>query len=205
MYHTQIRERLHANMFGGRPKSSTGDAIISHQILPYLSMYKRSPTTIISLDESKCFDRIFPVTANIVLQYLGASPNVGIVLNKVLCGMKHQVRTAYRISNNFITPLKDEIWTGVGQGGGSLLPCWLGLQAIMITAIQALIPEIPIYDPTKCIKIENGIIGYIDDTNIVVIHEGKESKNKKESITQMYNKWKSLLREGSLSQTNVIF
>ena len=56
------------NMHGGIKKRSTTDAIITQILLLDIANYFKYPTTIMSMDAEKCFDRIPPHIANIAMR-----------------------------------------------------------------------------------------------------------------------------------------
>lgn len=187
MYSDNIENSLLASTFGGRPGISTGDALLSQKMLLDLAMYRQTPTTLISLYASKCFNRVFPIGENIALQHLGAPPNLGIVMTEVLCNMSHRVRTAYGLSPDSISPQKNEMWTGIGQGSGASCPSWLGQQTIMVTAIEKITPFPITSDPTNQIQTPQRPIGFVDDTNLILTHEGKEKSEIEAYINKLYN------------------
>lgn len=193
MYSDQTKNSLSPCMFGGRPKMSAGDAFMCQQMMLDIAAYKCLPTTLLSLDASKCFDQIFPVMANISLRTLGAPPNIVIVISKVLCNTTHRIRTAYGVSQDHVRPNHGERWSGIGKGSGASCPSWLGQQAIMIHAINKMLPPTPLYDPTNTIVITNNVTGFIDDTNIIQIHEYHDKNTTQRKIQTTYNTWKRVL------------
>lgn len=122
------------DMHGGRPKRSTTDALMTKTLLTDLAIQQQKAATIINLDASKFFDRIYPHVGNIGLRRLGAPKNLCISVNRTQRMMEHRVRTAYGISEKSIQARNEESWSGVGQGSGASSPMWIANQSIMLKA-----------------------------------------------------------------------
>ena len=108
MYHPETENILGNDMHGGRQHRTAHDAMITQQLLINIAAQQQRSVTILNLDASKCYDRIFPNIANIALRRLGLPKGVTNAFTKTLVNMKHHVKTIYGISKQYIPQEKTE-------------------------------------------------------------------------------------------------
>lgn len=72
------------DMHGGLNNHSAQTAILTQQLTCNVSQQYRTPCSILVLDDSKCFDRIFPNIVSITLQRIGSPKEMYSSLMKKL-------------------------------------------------------------------------------------------------------------------------
>lgn len=156
---------------------------------------KHMATSIISLDASKCYDRIYSNIGGLELRILNASHEMCITVAKTAQHTKHRVRTVYGMSPKCIQAPTDEIWSGLGQGSGASCPSWLAIQYVLMRSHRHYCPGTMLTDPTGQLSFTMQVISYIDDNNMIYCHEEHETQeNIQNKLSHTYNKWSQLLR-----------
>ena len=76
------RTELGTDMYGGRPKKSTHDDLMSQTLSYDIQSQSLKSGTLINIDTSKCFDKIYPNLENIALQRIGIHPSLAIMCSE---------------------------------------------------------------------------------------------------------------------------
>ena len=113
------------DLHGGLPKRSTHDALLSQQIIIDITNQSNQSGTLLNVDASKCFDRIYGNMENISLQRIGLHELTGNTISTATKNTQHHVRTSYGDSNNYFQSPDNNIWSGVGKGNAAAGPRWL--------------------------------------------------------------------------------
>ena len=112
-------------MYGRRPHLSTTDALYHQKILYDISAQTFHPTSLINIDASKCFDKIYPNLENIYLHHIGVHPHLSTVFSNTTKHMSHTIKKSYGIiPQNIISPT-DKLFRGLGQGNADTGISWL--------------------------------------------------------------------------------
>lgn len=175
MSHVEKHNLLGNEMHGGCTGRTTHDALHTQNLTYNISLKSKTDLTSISLDATKCFDRIFPNVATIALSRLGLPLNVGISIAKTIEEMKHKVCTAGGTSTQQIGDTKNSMWSGVCQGSAAAGPSWIALESMMLKVMETKIEGTKVQCPKRELTYQNTIVGYIDDTNINSSYMHKEA------------------------------
>ncbi|HIC43781.1 MAG TPA: hypothetical protein EYO73_05695 [Sulfurimonas sp.] len=147
MQHKVVQHNLGHEMHGGWQHRSTHHALLMQQLSCNIAQQQRSKISVLNLDASKCFDRIFPHLAIPTMSRLGAPRSLCIALAKILRNMTHKVRTAQGLSPTSIQPMLSEIWSGIGQGGGASSPICLSVLLPIIFCMSKYSRGVQFSDP----------------------------------------------------------
>ena len=166
---------LGEEMHGGRKGRTTTDALITQRLVYDIARQEKSDLITLNLDATKCYDRIFPNFATLTFARLGLLFTFGATIAKVLKNMKHHIKTGHGISEKEIYQLKEELWSGVGQGSAAAGPAWMSVEAFMLTYFQTMSPGASFHCPSQAYTSTTHVIGYIDDNNLLINKNNKVS------------------------------
>ena len=182
------------DMHGGRQKRTAQQALLTQQLTFNISRQKRLQYSVINLDATKCFDRIYPNLAVITMTKIGSPKGMIVSLAKTLNGMQHRIRTAHGLSTNTISAPHSELWSGVGQGGGASIPIWLSMELPMLESLKKFSKGIELSDPTMQHTFRAMAIGFIDDNNIIITYPQKVTHQEQQvQLNDTYRAWNGLL------------
>ena len=95
------KEKLLENdLHGGRKNHSAIDAVATQMLISQNALMERKNLITISLDASKCFDRISHPMAYLALRHFGANKILSRTFTSLLNLMEHRVKTPHGISSN---------------------------------------------------------------------------------------------------------
>ena len=155
-------------MHGGRANRTTTDALITQQLVNDISRQTLRPLTVMNLDATKCYDRIFPAFATLTMARMGAPIKIGETISKTIQSMEHKVMTGHGISTKHIRQPLHEVWSGVGQGSAAAGPAWLSIESFMLQYLRSKSKGACFSCPKNIDKLYVNTIGYIDDNNLVI-------------------------------------
>lgn len=202
------KQTLGTNMYGGLPHLGTTDALYHQNLLMDLSAQTFTPTSIIKLDASKCYDRIYPNLSNISLQHIDAHPHIATVYWQTTKEMIHHINTAYGILPPHYVATNDGLYSGVGQGNSASGISWIAVKTLILKVMkqQHIIGKRYTYTH-KNISHESLVVGYIDDNNILSTHYNLSKHTIYKDIKNIFLSWKDCLETtgGQLnnSKTNI--
>ena len=159
------------DMHGGGKNHSDHEALLTQQVTCNVSQQYRIPCSILTLDASKCFDKIYPNIGSIALWRVGAPSSMCNCLMRTITTMSHRVRTAYGVLELAISQPCNTLWSGVGQGSGASGPIWLAIESIMIKALQQTSGGISVQSVDGCHHFRADVLSYIDDNNIITTYK----------------------------------
>ena len=196
MNHTETTLILGNDIHGGRKQCTSHDTLLTQQLIINIEAQQHRPVTILNLDDSKCYNRIFPNVDNIALQRLVLSMLTTNKLTKPLIQMKHHIKTAYGISQNHIQLSNNEILSGMGQGCTEAGPEWLAVESILLQALTEFAPKTVLMDPSHLTCFSSQINGYIDYNNFIIVHPHTETVEcNQRTSNEILNSWDKLLQE----------
>ena len=112
-------------MYGGFPQLSTLDALMHQNLTFDIQQQTFTTSSLINLDASKFFDRIYPDLENISLQILGIHKHIVTIFAETSINTHHQIKTNYGIfPGSFMSP-PQKMYSGLGQGNEEEGVSWL--------------------------------------------------------------------------------
>lgn len=126
---------LGGDMYGGRPKMSTHNSLMSQTLSYDIQSQLLKTGTLINIDASKCFDKIYPNLANIALQRIGIHPSLAILFSETSKKMTHQITTHQGVMPPTLTAPDNSCYSGVGQGNAASGIAWLALESLILKAL----------------------------------------------------------------------
>lgn len=181
-------------MYGGRPHFSTHDALMHQNLAFNIIQQTFKKGSLINLDASKCFDKIYPKFSNISLQRIGVHPNISLVFSKTTKNMQHQINTAYGTLPLTLQDPNNKIFSGVGQGNSDAGVTWLASERIILNAFQQHFHPGQIFsDPQNQIHHKSSVIAFVDNNNIISTNLTKSTKQIFNDINRKCIHWKQYL------------
>lgn len=136
MHQKQTIKTLGSDMFGGRQNFSTHDALMCQELTFNLQAHILKQGTIINLDDSKCFNKIYPNLENIALRNIGVHPNVETIFTENDNNMSHKISTHNGVIPPTLRADHHQNFSGIGQGNSAAGISWMATDSIIISAFQ---------------------------------------------------------------------
>ena len=194
MHRQSTIRSLGSDMYGGRPQLSELYALMHQNLTFDWKKLTVAPSSLINLDASKCFDRIYPNLANIALQRIGIHPNIATIFSETAIKMKHQIKTVHGLFPTCFMAPSDKIYSGVGQGNAAAGISWLSIESILLKAYTTH-PNTShiINDPSGKVQHTSAVIGFVDDNNILSTYTTKNKIIIHDDIKQKLLLWSQYL------------
>jgi hypothetical protein len=148
-------------------------------------------------DAKACYNRVIMLLATIVSGYYGLPRNTRKLQAKAIQAMQFHIKTALGISREYYQDTLTTPLHGSGQGSGAASTLWLFISSIIMTIYQELASGMHITHADIKEKLQEWIIGYVDDTSIFTnINETMEAPSATTIAQQLQNDasiWERLL------------
>lgn len=117
MRHPHMNTILGNDMHGVHNRRTAHDTLITQKITINIAKQKQIPGTILNLDVSKCFDKLFPNMSALDFKSVVTPKCFCCVLMKTISNMKQKVRTAHGVSKiiYIVLPRRSMVWCWAGQ------------------------------------------------------------------------------------------
>lgn len=200
----EIQKGLGTDMYGFHPNNSTQYDLFHQNMTLDIHQQQYNKVTLLNLDASKFFDRIFTNIANISLQGIGVNKKITTIFSKKAHTMTHRINTSYGISHTNISAPNNKLWSGVDQVNAAADPRWISIERIILSAWNTFIPPEIVYNPTYSRPHASNVIAYVDDNNILSSYPKSTPQQQiKQKTFHKYHTWKKLLETtgGELNET----
>ena len=109
--------------------------------------------------------------------------------------MKHFVKTANGISEDYIEASDSLPLSGSGEGNGGGPICWHAHMEPLLQAYAANNPGFSFEDPAQAIHFIQWVIGYVDDNSLILTFRGNQTTAEALSAAQAaLTSWRKLLQ-----------
>ena len=152
------------DMYGGCRCRSTHQALLLQCVIESHNRITNTPSMVISLDASKCFDRVPHSLIQNALCRFGLDQQCAVAIRDILHHTSHRVSTDGITSAQSLKALDHEHWSGVGQGSGAARAIWCFISSIMEKIANNYLKPIYIKSITHT-ESKLLLISFIDDVN----------------------------------------
>ena len=186
---------FHGAIFGGRRGKAATESLFLQRMIFDMANMVNMVVAVISLDATKCYDRIHANLTTVCLARLGVPINIGIAIVRTLGTMIHRVATKSGISADAIGENRLKRWSGYCQGSAAAGPAWLDNQCVILDCVGPHLSSVTFQCPEKEIKYTNKIVGYVDDVNLSIgCNDWTGDQKFNTNIETTINKWATFLK-----------
>ena len=137
MHHSERHGINSQQLYGLRKNKSTHEALITLRVIYDLARLDWCHIVSLFNDLKGCYDRIRPVLNTVTARRMGCPEGTAVCHAKAVRQMKHRVRTAFGISQEYITWDKFVNPGGIGQGNGAGPSIWVAVSTPLLEMMRS--------------------------------------------------------------------
>jgi hypothetical protein len=194
--HCEDNYLINKGVYGCRPSRRAIDPVFADVTQTEMAMVTRTPLVKFNYDATACFDRILVHLLNLCLRSFGMLKKLTTtILGELLIVARYAVKTGIEISKETYHHLDQSPAFGSGQGSVVSAQGWGEIVSVLFDIHDKCGHSCKYEDPWKLYSTIIGMLGFVDDNNI--INNGKEWETVNDIIVRTQHDaqlWNELLR-----------
>jgi exonuclease III len=167
MYAAVENHSIHDTQWGSIPGRQAQDCAMMKELNYTMSHLTRTPLALFENDAKSCYDRIVMRLALSIFRFYGVPAEACEMQEKTLKHIKHRIKTALGISEDFYTSTDENPIHGIGQGSKAGPITWVIVHSILCVAMDRMVPGATFTDPFQLISQCRHSEGFVDDVTSV--------------------------------------